>query len=81
MYTVSFCVSVTMVIQPVAVYSDAALSHAGACKLMLIMCSDSASALAILRETIAREATQRRIHITDSYQVSSDCATMPYYAQ
>jgi hypothetical protein len=50
------------------------------CTYILCTYSDSASALAILRETIAREATQRRIHITDSYQVRYDYYTRLYDA-
>lgn len=37
-----------------------------------IFYSDNASALAILRELIVREATQRRIHITDTFQACEE---------
>ena len=35
-----------------------------------VLSSDSASTLAIVKELISKEATSRRVHITDSYQVS-----------
>lgn len=34
-----------------------------------VLSSDSASTLAIVKELISKEATARRVHITDSFQV------------
>lgn len=40
-----------------------------------VLSSDSASTLAIVKELISKEATSRRVHITDSFQVRS-CAVL-----
>lgn len=41
--------------------------------------SDSASTLAIVKELVSKEATARRINITDAFQVWPH-SQMPYYA-
>ena len=38
---------------------------------VVILRSDSASTLAIVKEQISKEATARRVHITDAFQVQS----------
>lgn len=34
-----------------------------------VLCSDSASTLAIVKELVSKEATARRVNITDAFQV------------
>lgn len=42
-----------------------------------VLSSDSASTLAIVKELISKEATSRRVHITDSFQVRPCVAAYP----